>query len=115
MTAARWGTDEPLFVEDVEGSARPAAYYLAESRDGLYVPYVVRTPADEGRFPFVFLAYGNGGGGIGWLREWVRTRPYIMIRRWFFLSELISGANIVNDTFRSSSSRHRGHSRDRTR
>ena len=44
-------TDEPIFVEDVAGSARPAAYYLAESRDGLYVPYVLRTPADEGRFP----------------------------------------------------------------
>ena len=56
-----WRTGEPVFVEDVEGSTRPAAYYLAESRDGLYVPYVVRTPADEGRFPFVFLAYGNGG------------------------------------------------------
>jgi hypothetical protein len=77
---ARWEPGEPVFVEDVEGSARPAAYYLAESRDGLYVPYVVRTPADEGRFPFVFLAYGNGGGGISWLRQWVRTRPYIMER-----------------------------------
>ena len=80
MTPARWATDEPLFVEDVEGSARPAAYYLAESRDGLYVPYVVRTPADQGEFPFVFLAYGNGGQGIDWLREWVHTRPYIMER-----------------------------------
>ena len=60
MTAERWGTHQPVFVEDVEGSARPAAYYLAESRDGLYVPYVVRTPSGEGRFPFVFLAYGRG-------------------------------------------------------
>ena len=80
MTAGRWSTAEPVFTEDVEGSARPAAYYLAESRDGLYLPYVVRTPADEGRFPFVFLAYGNGGGGIGWLRQRVHTRPYIMER-----------------------------------
>src|ERR1700722_15345069 len=79
-TAGQWSTSEPVFVEDVEGSKRPAAYYLAESRDGLYVPYVVRTPADEGRFPFVYLAYGNGGGGIGWLRQWVHTRPYIMER-----------------------------------
>ena len=71
---------EPVLVEEVAGSCRPAAYYLAESRDGLYVPYVIRTPADEGRFPFVFLAYGNGGGGIGWLRHWVQTRPYIMER-----------------------------------
>jgi len=77
----RWNTDGPLFVEDVAGSTRPAAYYLAESRDGLYVPYVLRTPAGHGHpFPFVFLAYGNGGGGIGWLREWVHTRPYLMER-----------------------------------
>jgi dienelactone hydrolase len=80
MTTGRWSTGEPVFVEDVEGSARPAAYYLAESRDGLYVPYAVRTPAGEGQFPFVFLGYGNGGGGIGWLRQWVHTRPYLMER-----------------------------------
>lgn len=67
-------------MEEVAGSARPAAYYLAESRDGLYVPYVVRTPSPQGRFPFVFLAHGNGGGGIDWLRHWVSTRPYIMER-----------------------------------
>jgi len=75
-----WNSDVPVFAEDVEGSTRPAEYYLAESRDGLYVPYVLRTPANEGRFPFVFLAYGNGGGGIGWLRQWVYTRSYIMER-----------------------------------
>jgi dienelactone hydrolase len=80
MTAGRWDPGEPVLVEDVAGSARPAAYYLAESRDGLYVPYVLRTPADRGQFPFVFLGYGNGGGGIGWLREWVHTRPYLMER-----------------------------------
>jgi len=76
----QWSTAEPVLVEDVAGSARPAAYYLAESRDGLYVPYVLRTPAGEGRFPFVFLAYGNGGGGIDWLQHWVHDRPYLMER-----------------------------------
>jgi dienelactone hydrolase len=76
----QWSTGEPVLVEDVAGSDRPVAYYLAESRDGLYAPYVVRTPADEGRFPFVFLAYGNGGGGIDWLRDWVNDRPYLMER-----------------------------------
>jgi dienelactone hydrolase len=77
---ARVCTGEPILVEDVAGSTRPAAYYLAESRDGLYVPYVVRTPAGDGPFPFVFLGYGNGGGGIGWLRQWVHTRPYLLER-----------------------------------
>ena len=76
----RWSVDEPVFVEAVEGSSRPAAYYLAETRDGLYAPYVVRTPADEGRFPYVFLAYGNGGGGVDWLRQWVHARPYVAER-----------------------------------
>ena len=80
VPAGPWSTSEPVFAEDIEGSARPAPYYLAESRDGLYVPYAMRTPADEGRFPFVFLAYGNGGGGIGWLRQWVHERPYITER-----------------------------------
>ena len=76
----QWRTSEPVLVEDVAGSARPAAYYLAESRDGLYVPYVLRTPPGAGRFPFVFLAYGNGGGGIDWLQHWVHDRPYLMER-----------------------------------
>jgi hypothetical protein len=80
MTAGQWDTSEPLFTEPVDGSTRPAAYYLAESRDGLYLPYALRTPDGAGPFPFVFLGYGNGGGGIGWLRRWVHERPYITER-----------------------------------
>ena len=75
-----WQSGQPVLVEDVPGSPRPASYYMAETRDGLYAPYVVRTPADDGQFPFVLLAYGNGGGGIEWLRTWVRSRPYISER-----------------------------------
>src|SRR6185437_11790674 len=60
---------EPVTVQPVEGSDRPASVYLAPTLDGLYTPYALRTPADEGSFPFVFLAYGNGGGGIPWLRR----------------------------------------------
>lgn len=69
-----------MLVEEVAGSSRPAAYYMAETRDGLYAPYVLRTPADDGSFPYVFLAYGNGGGGLEWLRTWVHGRPYITER-----------------------------------
>jgi hypothetical protein len=78
--ATAWRPDQPVMIEDVAGSARPAAYYLAPTLDGLFAPYVVRTPADEGRFPFVFLAYGNGGGGLDWLRTWVHARPYLAER-----------------------------------
>jgi hypothetical protein len=72
--------DAPLETEAVPGSTRPVSYHLAETRDGLYTPYALRTPDDDGVFPFVFLAYGNGGGGLPWLRERVRTHGYIMER-----------------------------------
>jgi hypothetical protein len=71
---------EPALIQPVEGSGRPARVYLAPTLDGLYTPYALRTPADEGTFPFVFLAYGNGGGGIGWLRRRLRTHGHIMER-----------------------------------
>ena len=71
---------QPLFVEELRGSDRPASVFLAPTLDGLYVPYALRTPADEGEFPFVFLAYGNGGGGIEWLRSRLRTHNYVMER-----------------------------------
>jgi hypothetical protein len=71
---------EPLFVQQIPGSDRPASIYLAQTLDGLYTPYALRTPGDEGRFPFVFLAYGNGGGGIEWLQSRLRTHAYVMER-----------------------------------
>ncbi len=71
---------EPLFVQSIPGSSRPASVYLAETLDGLYTPYALRTPSDEGEFPFVFLAYGNGGGGVEWLRSRLRTHAYVMDR-----------------------------------
>jgi hypothetical protein len=70
----------PIAEEFVHGSDRPVRYYLAETMDGLYVPYALRTPSDTGRHPFVFLAYGNGGGGLAWLRDRVRTFDYIQER-----------------------------------
>ena len=70
----------PLFFLDVEGSDRSASVYLAPTLDGLYTPYALRTPADSGTFPFVFLAYGNGGGGVEWLRSRLRTHGHIMDR-----------------------------------
>ena len=60
---------EPLFVQQIPGSDRPASFYFAPTLDGLYAPYALRTPADEGEFPFIFLAYGNGGGGLEWLQS----------------------------------------------
>ncbi|MDF2994051.1 MAG: hypothetical protein K0S37_4565 [Microbacterium sp.] len=71
----------PAIHETVPGSVRPVSYHLAPTWDGLYVPYALRVPSQDGTgFPFVFLAYGNGGGGLEWLRERVTTHGYIMER-----------------------------------
>jgi hypothetical protein len=55
-------------------------YRLASTMDGLYTPYALRRPADAGPHPFVFLAYGNGGGGLDWLRDRVAHYPYVTER-----------------------------------
>ena len=72
--------DAPLLVLEVPGSSRTADVYMAPTLDGLYVPYALQTPADEGEFPFVVLAYGNGGGGLEWLASRVRSHSYITER-----------------------------------
>jgi hypothetical protein len=72
----RCATDEVL-VEDVAGSDRPARYFLAETLDGLYAPYALRLPDEPGPHPFVLIAYGNGGGGLAWLRDRVHRFRHV--------------------------------------
>jgi dienelactone hydrolase len=69
-------TDEVL-VEELRGSDRPAHYFLAETLDGLYAPYALRLPDADGPHPFVIIAYGNGGGGMAWLRERVHRFRHV--------------------------------------
>lgn len=55
--------------------------HMVFSRDGTYVPALVRMPALEGRFPAVVCLHG-GSGGLGWsylLRE-LRDRPMVLDR-----------------------------------
>ena len=58
----------------------PVEYRLASTLDGLYTPYALRVPDGPGPHPFVFLAYGNGGGGLDWLRDRVEHFPYVTER-----------------------------------
>ncbi len=58
----------------------PVQYRLASTMGGLYTPYALQRPAGDGPHPFVFLAYGNGGGGLDWLRERVARYPYVARR-----------------------------------
>ena len=68
---------DAVLLEDVGGSARPAQYFLAETLDGLYVPYALRLPDGAGPHPFVYVAYGNGGGGMAWLRDRVHRYSHV--------------------------------------
>jgi hypothetical protein len=77
-TARGWTSPaDAVLVEELPGSDRPAHYFLAETLDGLYVPYALRLPDTEGSHPFVLVAYGNGGGGMGWLRDRVHRFRHI--------------------------------------
>lgn len=76
MAGWDWAT-EPVRTETLTGSDRPAHYFLAETLDGLYVPYALRTPQGPGPHPFVFVAYGNGGGGFAWLRDRVHRFRHV--------------------------------------
>jgi hypothetical protein len=67
----------PLLTEEVAGSASPAHYLLAETLDGLYTPYALRLPSGDGPHPFVLIAYGNGGGGLDWLRDRVHRFRHV--------------------------------------
>lgn len=72
-----WDSHQPVLTEQVAGSDRAAEYRFAETMDGLYTPYALRVPDGEGPHPFVFLAYGNGGGGIAWLQERVHRFRHV--------------------------------------
>ncbi len=67
----------PVLIEQLPGSESPAHYLLAETLDGLYTPYALRVPQAPGPHPFVFVAYGNGGGGLAWLRERVHRFRHV--------------------------------------
>jgi len=64
-------------VEQLPGSDRPVHYVLAETLDGLYTPYALRLPDGPGPHPFVLIAYGNGGGGMEWLRDRAHRFRYV--------------------------------------
>jgi dienelactone hydrolase len=51
-----------------------------EAADGVYIPIALRKPAGAGPFPIVLFATGNGGGGMGMLREHVRTKSWTLER-----------------------------------
>jgi dienelactone hydrolase len=81
-------SDEDSVIEDaplvgtghVPGTDRPVEYRLVPTWDGLYTPVAVCLPPGEGPHPVVVLAYGNGGGGLPWVRDAVERRDLVVDR-----------------------------------
>ena len=63
-------------TEDIAGSSLPVTYHLVETHDGLYTAIGLRTPAGEGPFPIVLFASGNGGEGLGYVRDYSHNRSW---------------------------------------
>jgi len=85
MSAEAWpsGILDPehvIVTEPVEGSSIPVHLTYVEAADGVYIPIALRKPAGAGPFPIVLFATGNGGGGMGMLREHVRTKSWTLER-----------------------------------
>lgn len=70
--------DRVVITEEVDG--RTVHLMYLETWDGLYAPIGMMKPEGEGPFPCVLMASGNGGEGMPWIRDAVRTRAYTMHR-----------------------------------
>lgn len=67
-----------VLTEVVDGQTVHLMY--VETWDGLYAPIGLRKPDGPGPFPVVLLASGNGGEGMGWIRDALRNRAWTMDR-----------------------------------
>jgi dienelactone hydrolase len=59
-------------------SDREVELRLVPTWDGLYTPIASCLPPGPGPHAVVVLAYGNGGGGLPWVRDAVRDRDLVV-------------------------------------
>jgi dipeptidyl aminopeptidase/acylaminoacyl peptidase len=59
-------------------SGREVEFRLVPTWDGLYTPIASCLPQGPGPHAVVVLAYGNGGGGLPWVRDAVRDRDLVV-------------------------------------
>lgn len=72
--------DQMVMTESVPGSTVPVTYRFVTTMDGLYAPVGLRVPAASAPVPLVLLTYGNGGGGLPWVREVTHQRSWLAER-----------------------------------
>src|SRR6266540_7289845 len=65
-----------VITEPVRDSDIPVDLMYVEMIDGLYAPIGLRKPHGNGPFPLVLFASGNGGGGMGVVRDFTQNRSW---------------------------------------
>jgi dienelactone hydrolase len=85
MSTEAWppGAIDPehvVITEPVRGSSIPVHLMYVEAVDGVYISIALRKPQGAGPFPIVLFATGNGGGGMGMLRDHVATKSWTLER-----------------------------------
>jgi dienelactone hydrolase len=67
-----------VITETIDGRSVQLVY--VETWDGLYAPIGLCKPPGNGPFPMVLLASGNGGEGMGWIRDAMQNHGYTIDR-----------------------------------
>jgi len=62
-----------VVTEPVRGSDIPVRLMYVEMIDGVYAPIGLRTPEEQGPFPLVLFASGNGGRGMAMVRDFTQN------------------------------------------
>ena len=74
-------SDAPLVgTTRLPASGRPVEFLLVPTWDGLYTPAAICLPPGDGPHPVVVLGFGNGGGGLPWVRQAVEKRDLVVDR-----------------------------------
>ena len=74
--SAQLDPEHVAIVEPVKGSDIPVSLMYVETIDGLYTAIGLRKPAGDGPFPIVLFASGNGGGGMGYIRDVTQNQSW---------------------------------------
>lgn len=59
-----WATQGYTITESLHGTPYPAHLTFVPTRDGIYVPVIVRKPAGDGPFAVITMGRGDGQGGM---------------------------------------------------
>ena len=71
---------DDCFITEETIDGKKTYMMFIETFDGLYTTVGLRLPDFPGPYPLVLLASGNGGEGLGWIRENMKNNSYTLER-----------------------------------